>query len=190
MKRGDKGVKVAELQADLLKLGIDPGPRDGVFGPKTEAAVRMFQQREKLPVTGVVDNATQARLTERVSIKPRPAANKQLSKNFNEMEFACRHCGQVHVEPELVAKLQTLRDSLGRPITVTSGYRCPIHNRNIGGATQSRHMQGQAADLTVNGVSPTAVATAADRVGFGGIGIYVKSGFTHVDVGPSRRWNG
>ena len=189
MKRGDKGVKVAELQADLHKAGFDSGPRDGVFGPATDRAVKAFQQANGLTPDGIVGPKTQAKLTERVNIKPRPAASRQLSKNFNEMEFACRHCGHVHVEPELVTKLQALRDALGRPITVTSGYRCPVHNRNIGGAAQSRHMQGQAADLVVTGVSPAAVATAADRVGFGGIGIY-KSGFTHVDIGPKRRWDG
>ena len=89
----------------------------------------------------------------------------------------------------LVTKLQALRDVLGRPVTVTSGYRCPTHNRNIGGATQSRYMQGQAADLVVAGVSPAQVTQAAEKVGFGGIGVYA-SGFTHVDIGPKRKWSG
>jgi len=189
MRLGSKGVQVAELQADLYKAGYNPGPADGVFGPNTDKAVRAFQAANGLVVDGIVGPATQAKLTEKVNIKSRPAQDKQLSKNFNELEFACRHCRQVHVEPELVTKLQALRDALGRPITVTSGYRCPVHNRNVGGATQSRHMQGQAADLVVAGVSPAAVAQAADRVGLGGIGVY-KSGFTHVDIGPKRRWNG
>ncbi len=190
LKMGSKGVKVTELQSDLAKAGFNPGAADGIFGPATDRAVKAFQQANGLVVDGIVGPATQAKLTERVNVKPRQAQNKQLSKNFNEREFACRHCGQIHIEPELINKLQALRDALSKPITVTSGYRCPTHNKNVGGASQSRHMQGQAADIVVPGVSPAQVARAAERVGFGGIGIYAKQGFTHVDIGPRRRWNG
>lgn len=189
MKIGDRGIKVAEMQADLFKISYDPGPRDGVFGPVTERAVKAFQQANGLNPDGIVGPLTQAALTQKVNIQPRPAQDRWLSNNFNEREFACRHCGQVYVEPDLVTKLQALRDILGRPVKVTSGYRCPVHNRNIKGAPQSRHMQGQAVDLVVEGVSPTAVAKVADQVGLGGIGIYATSGFTHVDVGPKRRWD-
>lgn len=189
MKLGDRGIKVVELQADLYKVGFDPGGSDGVFGPRTEQAVKAFQKVNGLEVDGIVGPITQAKITERVNIKPAPALDKQLSKNFNQREFACRHCGMVHVEPVLITKLQALRNAIGKPINVTSGYRCPIHNKNVGGATQSRHMQGQAADLIINGMTPAEVAQAAIKVGLGGIGVY-KSGFTHVDIGPSRRWNG
>ena len=189
MKIGTKGVQVSELQSDLHKLGYDAGGTDGIFGPKTDAAVKAFQQTNKLTPDGIVGPKTQAALTAKVNVRPTPAQNKQLSKNFNEREFACRHCGTVHIEPELISRLQALRDALGKPITVTSGYRCPAHNTAIGGAKQSRHMQGQAADLVVAGMTPAQVAAAADKVGLGGIGIY-KSGFCHVDIGPKRRWQG
>lgn len=189
MKIGAKGVQVSELQSDLHKLGYDAGGTDGVFGPKTDAAVKAFQTANKLTSDGIVGPKTQAALTAKVNVRPTSAQNKQLSKNFNEREFACRHCGAVHIEPELIKRLQALRDVLGKPITVTSGYRCPAHNKAIGGAKQSRHMQGQAADLVVPGLTPAQVAAAADQVGLGGIGVY-KSGFTHVDIGPKRRWNG
>ena len=189
MKLGAKGIKVVELQADLCKAGFDPGSHDGIFGPRTEQAVKAFQKANSLKVDGIVGPVTQAKITERVNIKPVLALDRQLSKNFNQREFACRHCGMVYVEPELITILQALRDTVNKPIKVTSGYRCPTHNKNIGGAAQSRHMQGQAADLLVSGMTPAAVAQVAARVGAGGIGIY-KSGFTHVDIGPERRWNG
>jgi hypothetical protein len=57
----------------------------------------------------------------------------QLSKNFNSIEFACPCCGRWKVDPELVQKLQQLRDHLGYPIIITSGYRCPRYNNSIGG---------------------------------------------------------
>lgn len=43
--------------------------------------------------------------------------------------------------------LEPARERLGKPIVVNSGFRCPIHNRAVGGATGSQHMKGEAADL-------------------------------------------
>jgi zinc D-Ala-D-Ala carboxypeptidase len=43
--------------------------------------------------------------------------------------------------------LQPLRDALGTPIKINSGYRCPALNKSIHGATNSQHMTGQAADI-------------------------------------------
>ena len=45
--------------------------------------------------------------------------------------------------------LQPLRDALGRPVRITSGFRCPKLNKAVGGATTSRHLSGQAADIAV-----------------------------------------
>lgn len=46
--------------------------------------------------------------------------------------------------------LQPLRDALGSPLTVNSGYRCPSLNRSINGARNSQHMSGHAADICDN----------------------------------------
>ena len=43
--------------------------------------------------------------------------------------------------------LDPLREKYGKPIKVNSGYRCPKHNLAVGGATQSQHMKGEAADI-------------------------------------------
>lgn len=45
--------------------------------------------------------------------------------------------------------LQPLRNSLGCAITVTSGFRCAVLNKKIGGAANSQHLYGQAADIVV-----------------------------------------
>ena len=42
--------------------------------------------------------------------------------------------------------LDPVREKLGRPIVVNSGFRCPVHNRMVGGATGSQHVKGEAAD--------------------------------------------
>ena len=57
-------------------------------------------------------------------------------KWFNEREFACRCCGQLLYKENVVALvdavLDPVRDRLGKPIKVNSGYRCPKHNAEVG----------------------------------------------------------
>lgn len=47
--------------------------------------------------------------------------------------------------------LEQARRKLGKPIIVNSGFRCPLHNGRVGGATASQHMKGEAADLRIDG---------------------------------------
>lgn len=58
LSRGSSGPAVRRLQTLLVNNGLDPGTVDGIFGAKTEAAVRSFQGQKGLPVTGVVDART------------------------------------------------------------------------------------------------------------------------------------
>lgn len=106
----------------------------------------------------------------------------QLSEHFSTQEFRCKHCGLlVKIDDELLAKLEQLRELAGgHPIKVTSGYRCPEHNFDVGGARDSYHVKGMAADVKIEGLSPLDVADLAGKVGFGGIGIYPS--WTHVDT--------
>jgi peptidoglycan hydrolase-like protein with peptidoglycan-binding domain len=53
---------VREAQRALRDLGCDPGPIDGVFGPRTRAALAKYQTSERLPVTGELDALTLERL--------------------------------------------------------------------------------------------------------------------------------
>jgi lipoprotein-anchoring transpeptidase ErfK/SrfK len=53
---------VFEMQVALARLGISPGSIDGLLGPQTRSALESFQQKERLPVTGELDNATRVRL--------------------------------------------------------------------------------------------------------------------------------
>lgn len=58
LRRGSRGADVTRLQRLLLRAGINPGPIDGIFGARTEAAVRSFQASQRLTVTGIVNVAT------------------------------------------------------------------------------------------------------------------------------------
>lgn len=79
-----------------------------------------------------------------------------LSRNFSRSEFACPHCGEVEIDPLLVATLQRIRDRAG-PVVVTSGYRCQAHNEAVGGVRNSQHIYGRAADIYVPGMSQAAL---------------------------------
>lgn len=74
--------------------------------------------------------------------------------------------------------LQRIRDTLGRPIIVTSGYRSPAVNRAVGGVTSSDHARGQAADILVPSYgTPYQVAKAlAPLVSVLGIGQLILEG--------------
>ena len=118
--------------------------------------------------------------------------NVYLSKNFRAREFACKDGSDTFfVSSDLVEVLQKIRDHFGAAVTITSAYRTESHNRKEGGAAQSQHLYGLAADIVVTGVAAGKVADYAETLlpNTGGIGRY--DGFTHVDVRKKRsRWNG
>jgi peptidoglycan hydrolase-like protein with peptidoglycan-binding domain len=58
LRSGSTGETVEALQKKLLALGINPGPVDGIFGSKTDAAVRRFQEREGLDSDGIAGPQT------------------------------------------------------------------------------------------------------------------------------------
>jgi hypothetical protein len=108
--------------------------------------------------------------------------------NFSPAEIACRGTGQLSLHPEALDKLQALRVRLGKPLIVRSAYRSPEHNRAVGGAPRSKHMDGTAFDIAMANHDPAAFEAAAREVGFLGFGYYPRSGFMHIDVGPARTW--
>jgi uncharacterized protein YcbK (DUF882 family) len=107
-----------------------------------------------------------------------------LSPHFSEYEFACQHCGLIKLDPALVPALEDLRMLAGgKPIKIHDAYRCEVHNAQVGGAPQSEHETGSAADLEIEGLSLKEMLAAALRnPAFGGIGLYPDEGFIHVDV--------
>jgi len=114
--------------------------------------------------------------------------NFRLTENFNLREFQCQHCGVVMIDDRLVELLQKMRDRLGKPIIVTSGYRCPEHDKEVGGTGDSFHTRGLAADIYCPGFPLDALRDLADAIGFNGIGINYKNLHVHVDLGPRRKW--
>ncbi len=115
-----------------------------------------------------------------------------LSPHFSSRELACPCCGRLVLWPRLLLALERLRRLAGRPVYVTSGYRCPEHNAEVGGGLNSRHLLGQAADIVIHGRhwrEAYALALKVPALAEGGIGLYPEEGFVHVDVRRGRaRW--
>jgi uncharacterized protein YcbK (DUF882 family) len=122
----------------------------------------------------------------------------KLSTNFNLDEFASADgtapSGEVLKNlTELAKNLEVLRKHIGQPIKVTSGFRSREHNKKIGGATNSFHVLGMAADIQVSKMTPEQVAKAIElliaegKMKEGGLGIYRT--WVHYDVrGTKSRW--
>ena len=74
-------------------------------------------------------------------------------KWFKEKEFACKCCGQLpplareNVKALVAVILDPVREKWGMPVVVNSGYRCPKHNKEVGGVKNSQHLKGEAADI-------------------------------------------
>lgn len=108
--------------------------------------------------------------------------------SFSPREIACKGTGKVLVNEDAMDKLQALRDRLRKPLILTSAYRSPEHNRAVGGAKNSKHMEGIAFDVRMDNHDPHEFEAAARAVGFTGFGYYPRSGFMHIDTGPARSW--
>jgi uncharacterized protein YcbK (DUF882 family) len=103
---------------------------------------------------------------------------------------------QHYIEPKLLDILFIIQEWLrleGRAheIHIYSGYRCPEHNFRLeAAARQSLHMQGQAADIHIPGVSTKLLAAMSMVISAGGVGVYIDKDFIHVDTGRVRTWRG
>jgi zinc D-Ala-D-Ala carboxypeptidase len=163
----------AQIQELLNANGYPCGPVDGIIGPTTKGAVTYFQQAYNGPlgwlaIDGIPGPSTTAALGEL----------PKLSGHFVVAELACHHCGKAYVRRELLRGLEALRAVVG-PVVLVDAYRCAEHNAAVGGAGDSMHMYGYAADPAMS------MALHVDTVfrvrAFSGIGD--QNGVVrHVDV--------
>lgn len=118
--------------------------------------------------------------------------NKKLSENFNSREAHCKGkgcCSKTKYDGDLVAILQRIRDHFQKPVYINSWFRCPTHNKKVGGGSASYHLTGRAADIRVDGIDPLVVAQYAESIGVLGIGLY--DNFVHVDTRSKKfYWKG
>lgn len=107
---------------------------------------------------------------------------------FSDKELACKcGCKEVHMDAEFLDKLNLARSFAEKPWKVNSAYRCPKHNKAVGGGNNSTHMAGKAVDIS----APTSqkkyeIITCALKAGFTRIG--VGKNFVHLDTGAAPKY--
>ena len=110
-----------------------------------------------------------------------------VGRHFKVKEFACRDGSQpVFIDTFLVAILDILRDRIGKPVIITSGYRTPEWNKKCDGAKYSYHMRGMAADIKVGSMTPKELAKKLNEIIPNECGIIVYESWVHVDTRPNK----
>ena len=196
LQQGASGDDVRQLQ---IRVSGYPGydsaiSIDGAFGPHTRSAVIRFQQAYGLAADGIFGPASRSKLN-----SLQDSDNTPIHFTYAEMNRCNSTWGGGKVDAATAKyyalicmwKLEAMRHALGdRPINISSGFRSASCNSAVGGATNSRHMYGDAADL-VGSHSFCTMAKQARNHGFRtilGPGYPGHNDHTHVDSG-SRYWS-
>ena len=86
-------------------------------------------------------------------------------KYFKKSEFTCKcGCRLNNMNIQVVKIADEIREYFGKPCIVNSASRCKQHNKNVGGVSNSRHLQGKAIDLYVQGVSGQTLLSYARKL--------------------------
>ncbi|MFV3127305.1 YcbK family protein [Niveispirillum sp. KHB5.9] len=157
----------------------NPADAAPVSAPRRQISFVSLHTREKLNVT-YFTNGTY---------------DRSALKDVNHMLRDWRTGEIGKMDPKLLDLLFQLRQRLRteEPFQVISGYRCPKTNamlasKSEGVATKSLHMEGKAIDITMAGRQLSRIRQEALNLKQGGVGIYSKTGFVHVDTGRVRQW--
>ena len=110
-------------------------------------------------------------------------------EKFPQEEFTCKcGCGRAEMDLTFISELQHLRDYLGFPLIINSGFRCPEHNNLVSGSGfNGPHTTGKAADIRIMGGRALALLTHISECAYiTGVGISQKgkhSGrYIHLDM--------
>lgn len=172
----DTGPVDTAVPTEVCYLGLDRSgttcvpvvPDDGTFGADYDYPA---------PYDGSATYAAPVRYLDLNALEP----SLDVAPNFVLEELAAAYKGRwAVVQPRLVAHLQGLRDTIGGPLTVTSGYRNPAYNASVGGVTYSRHQYGDGADLEAGGYSVEGLGDLCYDEDADYVGLY-EDGHTHCD---------
>lgn len=193
LREGSRGPAVKQLQKALAGRGFNPGPKDGMFGPRTEAALKRFQRSRGISADGVYGPQTRSAFARGPagsggggSVRGGGGVDRPSRPDRNGNGFV-NYAGRSISDGTLRGKLNRIADYFGRGITITSGDRNFVPP---GGSRTSLHLAGRAADLHVNGLSDRAVFYGLKRSGLlrGGYeviwhGSNTATGGPHIHIG-------
>jgi zinc D-Ala-D-Ala carboxypeptidase len=197
LAEGSSGEDVRQLQ---IRLSGYPGyggvlAIDGAFGPGTRAALVRFQQAYGLADDGIAGTTTFNRIYALQDDDCTPVNFSYAELNDCNSTWAGGNVSAATAKANALIsmwKLQAMRHALGdQPIRVTSGFRSKTCNSAVGGASESRHLYGDSADLGKTPHSLCKLAQAARNHGFMGIlgpGYPGHDDHTHVDMRSSKVW--
>jgi uncharacterized protein YcbK (DUF882 family) len=126
------------------------------------------------------------------------ADGRYVTEALRKLDWVFRDLSREEVtpmDPRLfdVMNAVAARMEANEAFQVISGYRSPETNaanarRSGRVSTVSLHMSGMAGDMRIPGRDSYAMARLAATMGLGGVGLYRRDGFVHLDCGQSRRW--
>lgn len=178
IKKLDNYIRFGALPAGSYAFRITATDASG----KTVTKQNCFSVKGAAPLVPSTFANTESNV---ITYSRKSEGEKNLSTNFKAREFACKDGSDtILIDQKLVALLQDIRNHFGKPVIINSAYRNAAYNKKIGGAEKSQHVQGKAADIRINGVSPTEIAKYAETIGVQGIGLY--DGFVHVDTRTTK----
>lgn len=191
-----------QIQCLLQYLGYYTITVDSIWGPGTKQATKDFQAAEGLEDDGIPGKLTQAALLDAVAngrFRQEDQAGAQDGSSqtgtfwddiryFTREEFRCKcggkYCNGFPAEPQegMVRAIDNVREHFGKAFTPNSGVRCPTHNANVGGASNSRHLYGKAVDFHVPG--KTAAQVLAYLATLPGLGYCyaIDADNVHMDI--------
>ncbi|MEU1592584.1 D-Ala-D-Ala carboxypeptidase family metallohydrolase [Streptomyces sp. NPDC005708] len=190
LQQGTSGADVKELQIRVGGWAASSAQQtyiawDGAFGSATDSAVRRFQSAYGLTADGVVGPQTQGVLNSLES-SDGSTAHFEWSEFYSHdgSGFGGGKVGSAEVKENirrLMYKLEAVRKKAGNSaITINSGFRSVSYNASVGGASNSMHVYGDAADIVVAGHTTLQVYRIAETCGFSGLEAYTHS-WQHVD---------
>ncbi|MFD8469688.1 D-Ala-D-Ala carboxypeptidase family metallohydrolase [Streptomyces cyaneofuscatus] len=198
LREGSSGEAVRQLQ---IRVAGYPGTGnqiaiDGAFGPATKAAVTRFQAAYGLAADGIAGPATFNKIYQLQDNDCTPVNFTYAELNRCNSDWSGGKVSAATARANALVtmwKLQAMRHAMGdRPITVNGGFRSVSCNSAVGGAANSRHMYGHAADLGAGPQGFCALAQAARNHGFTeilGPGYPGHNDHTHVAGGSGRFWS-
>ena len=156
---------------------------DGLAGLETKDATIQWQAEYDLTPDGIAGVKTRAKIQE-VADEVDWWAD---IRYFVPKEFACK-CGRycdgypAQMQRSVVELADRAREALKGPGFVSSGLRCPQHNANVGGVSNSRHLNGKAVDLRIEGKSAKQTLAWAQKQPEVRYAYAIDANYVHLDV--------